>query len=83
MPAKFKPGDVVSLAGQEWTISSWPETDRGNFTYYRDENGVRTWGLGWTGKTPKGEPVAQESIPVFVREGTLEDHQDTIGPDDE
>jgi hypothetical protein len=94
--AKFKPGDVVTIAGQEWTIATWPARDRGLFTYYRDSGGTRTWGTAACGTVSqtivnadgevvsnRSEPVTEAIEPAFVREGTLEDHQDLREIEDE
>jgi hypothetical protein len=85
MPAKFKPGDVVSIPGQSgvWTIANWPEGNSGNFSYYRDIEGVRTWGVGLANKTEKGEPVAENVAPCFVREGEVKDEQTLLEIADE
>jgi hypothetical protein len=88
MPAKFQPGDVVLIAGQEWTIATWPANNRGMFTYYRDVQGTRTWGVAAASTSnvvlnsegevvsTQGEPVTEPLTPVFVRSGEVTDNQD-------
>ena len=81
---KFQAGDVVSLAGQQWTIASWPHDNIGTFVYYRDEtDGTRSWGSSFTGiEHPnyvydsagelvhtKGERVDEMVTPLFIRHG--------------
>ena len=82
---KFKPGDVVTFLGQEWTIATWPRNDRGMFTYYKDVEGTRTWGVSAASVSnvvlnadgevvsTQGEPVQEQVSPVFVREGEVTD----------
>jgi hypothetical protein len=69
--ARFGSGDVVRLAdGHQWTVASWPHSDVGTFSYYRDEvegdppRMTRTWGTAWTGIANTKEVYDSEGLLV-------------------